>query len=632
MSEIQELLEANKNLELLRFSTAGSVDDGKSTLIGRLLYDSKSIYEDQLASVEKDSKKLNRNVDLALLTDGLKAEREQGITIDVAYRYFSTPKRRFIISDTPGHEQYTRNMATGASTADVAIILIDARHGVLIQSKRHAFISSLLGIKRVILAVNKMDLVDYSQERFDEIIADFKTFCAKLNFVELVAIPISALVGDNVVNRLENTPWYKGQTIIEYLESAYIASDTNLQDFRFPVQLVSRPNSDFRGFMGTIASGIIRKGDEIIVLPSMKKSKVKSIVTFDGELDEAYTPMSITLTLEDEIDVSRGCVIAKPNNMPMMENYIDADIVWMSEKPAKVGNEVFFKHACATTKAVIDKIQYVFNPIDLSRTTQSELNLNQIARVRLRTYKEVICDEYLNNKVMGNFILIDPINNSTMCAGMIINKIKSVDPSLKNSEIKSTNITKVEQTVTLADREKRYGHKGATLWFTGLSGSGKSTIALELEKRLFERGCFAFVYDGDNIRFGLNRDLGFSEADRQENIRRIAEVAKLFNLSGGIAITSFISPFHSNRELAKEIIGDNYIEIYLDVTVEECAKRDPKGLYKKAYAGEISNFTGISSPFEIPKNPSLTIDSSKCNVEQAVDKIIDYLLERGIIC
>ncbi len=628
---LKELLERNKNLDSLRFSTAGSVDDGKSTLIGRLLYDSKSIYEDQLQSVEKDSKKLNRNVDLALLTDGLKAEREQGITIDVAYRYFSTPKRRFIIADTPGHEQYTRNMATGASTADVAIILIDARNGVLIQSKRHAFISSLLGIKRLILAINKMDLVDYSQDIFEKTVKEFEDFAIKLGFSELVAIPISALVGDNVVHKSDNMPWYTGQTVLNYLENVYIASDINLQDFRFPVQLVSRPHADFRGFMGTIASGIIRKGEEIIVLPSMKKSRVKSIITYDGEIDQAHPPMAITITLEDEIDISRGSVIAKPNNTPSMQNYIDADIVCFSEKEIKVGEEMYLKHACSTTKAVIEEIQYVFNPKDLSRQEQDYISLNQIARVRLRSYRDIICDEYKANKIMGSFILIDSFNNTTSACGMILNKIKSIDPEKKNKVIKSQNITKIKHTISPKDRENAYGHKPATLWFVGLSGSGKSTLAVALEKRLFEKNCITYVYDGDNMRFGLNRDLGFSEHDRQENIRRVAEVAKLFNNAGGIAITSFITPFEESRKLAREIVGGNYIEIYLDVSVDECAKRDPKGLYKKAYAGEIQDFTGISSPFEVPKNADIIIDTSNISVENAIEQIIKELEKRNII-
>ncbi len=630
-NNLKEMLDRNKNLELLRFSTAGSVDDGKSTLIGRLLYDSKSIYEDQLASVEKDSKKLNRNVDLALLTDGLKAEREQGITIDVAYRYFSTPKRRFIIADTPGHEQYTRNMATGASTADVAIVLIDARNGILIQSKRHAFISSLLGIKRLVLAVNKMDLVDYKEDIFNTIVEEFKEFCIKLGFSELVPIPISALVGDNVVHKSEKMPWYKGMTVLDYLENVYIAADMNLQDFRFPVQLVSRPNSDFRGFMGTVASGIIRKGEEIIVLPSMKKSKVKSIVTYDGELEVAYPPMAVTICLEDEIDISRGCVLAKPNNTPLMQNYIDADIVWMGEKEAKIGDEFYLKHACSTTKAIIDKIQYVFDPSDLSRQEQGHIELNQIARVRIKTYKDIYCDEYKVNKVMGSFILIDTLSNATTACGMVLNKIKSQESELKSERIKSQNITVTKHNISLSDREKAYGHKAATLWFVGLSGSGKSTLAVELEKRLFDKGCVSYVYDGDNMRFGLNRDLGFSEQDRHENIRRIAEVSKLFNNAGGIAITSFISPFENARKLAKEIVGENFIEIYLDVPVIECAKRDPKGLYKKAFAGEIQEFTGISSPFEVPENPDISIDTTKMSIEEAVTMIINYLKDKKII-
>ncbi len=628
---VHDLLEANKNLELLRFSTAGSVDDGKSTLIGRLLYDSKSIYEDQLSSVEKDSKKLNRSIDLALLTDGLQAEREQGITIDVAYRYFSTPKRRFIIADTPGHEQYTRNMATGASTADVAIILVDARHGVLIQSKRHAFISSLLGIKRIVLAVNKMDLVDYDESTFLRIVSEFKGYCSKLGFSDIVPIPISALVGDNVVNPSLRTPWYKGQTIIEYLENVYIQADKNLQDFRFPVQLVSRPNSDFRGFMGTIASGIIRVGVEVMVLPSMQKSTVKSIVTFDGELQEAYTPMAITLTLNDEIDVSRGCVLTKPKNTPMMKAHLDADIVWMGEEDAQIGDEVLIKHACSTCRASITEIQYVFDPKDLTRHAQNTLQLNQIARVSLECFKEVICDTYKNNKVMGNFIMIDAHSNATIAAGMILNKIRVSDPADTQSTIKSKNITAITQEVTAASREKLLGHKPATIWFTGLSGSGKSTIAIALEQQLFARNCLCFVYDGDNLRFGLNRDLGFSDNDRKENIRRVAEVAKLFNQAGGIAITSFISPFEDGRALAQNIIGEGCIQVYLDVDVEECANRDPKGLYKKAYAGEIANFTGVSSTFEPPATPDLRIDTSACRVDEAVNQIIQYLIERGII-
>lgn len=631
---IEELLRQNRDADLLRFTTAGSVDDGKSTLIGRMLNDCKCIYEDHLEAVEKDSKKLNRSMDLALLTDGLKAEREQGITIDVAYRYFSTPKRRFVIADTPGHEQYTRNMATGASTANLAVILIDARHGVLTQSKRHAFISSLLGIPHFVIAVNKMDLVDYSEEVFNRICKDFADFSAKLDVKDLVYIPISALNGDNVVDRSKNMPWYDGTTLLRHLETVHVGNDRNLIDFRFPVQYVNRPNLNFRGFCGTVASGVVRVGDMVMAMPSGKKSRVKEIVTFDGNVKHAYPPQSVTICLEDEIDISRGDMLVHPLNIPRLERSLEAMLVWMSDVSLKVNSPYIIKNTTNTVRGSFTSLQYSVDPAELHRIDSKTLELNQIGRVNMELFRPLICDEYARNRTTGGFIVIDPMSNATVAVGMIIHRTKGRESMHggKDATPASKNITHINSLVTSELREKVLGHKAATIWLTGLSGSGKSAIGLMLEHRLIAEGHICYMLDGDNVRSGLNRDLGFSGDDRTENIRRIAEVAHLFNDAGVIVITSFISPYRSDRDRARDIIGpERFIETYVNTSLEVCEKRDPKGLYRKARAGDIGSFTGITAPYEAPEMPELELLTENLSVEDSVERIISRLKAKHIV-
>lgn len=632
MSSVQtvhELLEQNQQADLLRFTTAGSVDDGKSTLIGRLLYDSKGIYEDQLQAVEKASKSLNREeVDLALLMDGLKSEREQGITIDVAYRYFSTPKRRFIIADTPGHEQYTRNMVTGASTANLAIVLIDARNGVLTQSKRHGFIASLLQIPHIVVAVNKMDLVDYSRERFEEIQAEYSAFAAKLRLPDLTYIPMSALRGDNVVNHGDNMPWYEGRTLLGHLENVYIGSDRNLIDFRFPVQYVNRPNLDFRGFCGQVVSGTVHPGDEILVLPSRKRTTVRSIVTMDGEMDCAFPPQSVTLTLADEIDISRGDMLVHPRNLPQIERDVEAMLVWMNEEPLRLDATYMVKHTTRMVRGQVSEITYRIDPNELHREETETLQLNEIGRVVLKLFQPILCDEYAKNRYTGSFILIDRMTNNTVAAGMIIERsrhragLRALAEPLQKPV--SGNITHHAGSVSRADRARVLGQEPKTLWFTGLSGSGKSTIAFALERWFLDQGMAAYVLDGDNIRHGLNRDLGFSQEERAENIRRVAEVARLMNEAGLIVITSFISPYRADRDAAREIIGaDSFVEVFVDAPLEVCEARDPKGLYKKAHAGEIPNFTGVSAPYEAPLTPTIHVQTDAVSMEEAVSMVVE---------
>ena len=628
--DVNAYLEQHWRKDLLRFLTCGSVDDGKSTLIGRLLYDSKMIYEDQLAAVRHDSQKYgttNTDFDPALLTDGLKAEREQGITIDVAYRYFSTSKRKFIIADTPGHEQYTRNMATGASNCDLAIILIDARHGVTVQTKRHSFIVSLLGIVHIIVAINKMDLVDWSEEVYDKIRRDYNDMAARLSFKDVHFIPISALKGDNVVDPSPNMPWYNGPTLLHHLENVNISTSRNLIDMRFPVQYVIRPNLDFRGFAGTIASGVVRPGDKVMVLPSRKTTTVKTITTWDGDLDYAFAPMSVVLTLNDEVDASRGDIIVPVNNLPRIETEFDAMLVWMDEKPADEGREYFLKHCSSITPATLDKIRY---EIDVNtghkKDANGHLQLNAIARIHLVMHRPLVYDIYVRNHATGSFILVDKLTNATVAAGMIIARMSAAES--KDDKPKSENITREESFVSSMDRQALLKQKPQTLWFTGLSGSGKSTIAKLLEKTLIDNGKLCFLLDGDNIRHGLNKDLGFSPEDRKENIRRIAEVAKLMNDAGLIVLTAFISPYREDRDMARQIIGDdNFREIYVSTPLASCEERDPKGLYKKARAGLIKGFTGIDAPYEPPENPTLVIETDTLTPKDCVDAIIDKLLE-----
>jgi len=627
---IHDFLDKNARKDMLRFSTVGSVDDGKSTLIGRLLHDTKSIYEDQLSTLKSDSARVGTGpeIDFALLTDGLKAEREQGITIDVAYRYFSTPRRNFIIADTPGHEQYTRNMATGASTANLAIILIDARHGILTQTRRHSFIASLLGIPRLLIAINKMDLVDYSQEVFERIRADYGEFAARLGVLDLKFIPISALKGDNVVERSPAMPWYHGESVLEYLEEVYIGSDRNLVDFRMPIQYVLRPNLDFRGFAGQIASGIVKVGDTVLALPSRRTSRVKSILGYSGQHDHALAPMSVTITLEDEIDISRGDLLVHPKNLPRIQSSFEAMVVWMAEEPMHADRTYFVKHNTRMTKAAIQKIEYRVDVNTLSRTPPAPLKLNEIGRVVFQATHKLFLDPYAKNRFTGSLIIVDPVTNNTVGAGMVIDRVPEDQLRAQDSAAapRSENIRHEVGRVSAVQRESLLEQRAVTIWFTGLSGSGKSSIAQELERRLFESGRHVYVLDGDNLRFGLNRDLGFSKADRTENIRRAAEVARLFNDAGTIVLVPVISPFRADRENARQIIGeDRFLEVYLSTPIETCETRDRKGLYRKARAGEIQEFTGISSPYEPPERPFVELNTAERTVEECVVEILSRI-------
>ena len=639
--DISEYLNRHETKDLLRILTCGSVDDGKSTLIGRLLYDSHMIYEDQLEKVAKDSKvygTTDADFDPALLTDGLKAEREQGITIDVAYRYFSTDKRKFIIADCPGHEQYTRNMATGASTCNLAVILIDARYGVITQTKRHSFICSLLGIKHVIVAVNKMDLVDWSEETYNRIVDQYNAFVARLNFSDIHFIPMSALKGDNVVEHSEHLAWYDGPTFLHHLENVNISTDRNLIDMRLPVQYVLRPNLDFRGFSGTMASGVVRVGDAVASLPSRQQSKIKAIYGPDGELDEAFAPQAITVTLEDEIDVSRGNMLVPVNNIPHIGNEFEAMVVWMHEEAAQSGKSYLIKHTSSMIPGVMSDIRYKVDVNTMKRDKNvdeetekvSALELNEIGRCHITLHRPIAFDSYERNRATGAFIIVDRLSNITIGAGMITDRIVS-KPGHKKEPV-SQNIVKSESLVSEADRRKLLKQKGATIWLTGLSGSGKSTIAKHLERSLMDQGHLCYILDGDNVRHGLNRDLGFSMEDRRENIRRIAEVAALMNDAGVIVITSFISPYISDRAAAREVIGDeSFVEVFVDTAIEVCEERDPKGLYKKARDGEIQQFTGISDPYEAPQDAELTIDTQELDPEAAAALITGDLQARGIL-
>ncbi|MGA1194594.1 MAG: sulfate adenylyltransferase subunit CysN [Kiritimatiellia bacterium] len=629
---IQEYLSRHEAKDLLRFLTCGSVDDGKSTLIGRLLHDTKSIYEDQMAAVRKDSAvhgTTGDDFDPALLTDGLKAEREQGITIDVAYRYFSTDKRMFIIADTPGHEQYTRNMATGASTCNLAVVLVDARHGVITQTRRHSFIASLLGIRHVVIAVNKMDLMGWSEEVFDNIRKDYNEFVARLDFQDIHYIPMSALKGDNVVDQSVNMPWYQGPPLLNHLENVNISTDRNLVDLRFPVQHVIRPHLDFRGFAGTVASGVMRVGDTVMSLPSRRTSRVKSIVTFEGERQEAYPPLAVTVTLEDEIDVSRGSMLVHPNNLPKVGNEWEAMLVWMHEKPAKAGQTYLVKQAANTAPATLEELRFTIDVNTMRRADSDELGMNDIGRARLTLHRPLAYDHYQRNRQTGNFILIDRMTNATVAAGMILDRVVSGEDGTKVPV--SRNIRREASMVATEDREQILKQRGVTIWLTGLSGSGKSTIAKQLEQQLIQDGHLCYILDGDNIRHGLNRDLGFSAEERKENIRRIAEVAHLFNMAGMIAVTAFISPYRADREMAREIVGaDNFLEVHVSTPIEVCEQRDPKSLYKKARAGEIPQFTGITDPYEAPGKPSLEIDASALEPEESVKAIIQLMRESDV--
>ena len=630
MSELRTWLHRDGEPELLRFTTAGSVDDGKSTLIGRLLHDADALYEDHIEALKKRAGGRGDEFDFSLITDGLKAEREQGITIDVAYRYFATAKRRFIIADTPGHEQYTRNMATGASTADLAVTLIDARLGVLTQSKRHAFISSLLGVPRVVVAVNKMDLVDFDRSVYRRIKDEYSDFAARLGFSDLTFIPVSALCGDNVVHRSRNMPWFDGEPLLAYLENVYVGGDRNLIDFRFPVQRVVRPDQDFRGYSGQIASGVVRPGDEIVVLPSGKRSRVTRIVTYDGDLAYAFAPLCVTLCIEDDIDVSRGDMIVHPKNLPQVERSVEAMVVWMNDQPLEVAKTYMVKHGSAVVKGSCADIQYRVDPNTLHREDGKRLGLNDIGRARFTFFKPLFVDEYRRNRQTGGFVLIDPLTNVTVGAAMVIARARPDQLSRQaTTEIASRDISWQPGKVTAEDRARLLRQQAATVWLTGLSGSGKTTIAAELEKRLIEAGHACFVLDGDNIRHGLNRDLGFSPNDRKENIRRVAEVAKLFNDAGLFVITAFISPYREDRGAARAIVGqDRFIEVHLNAGLDVCEQRDPKGLYARARAGQIAEFTGISAPYEPPVAADVTIDTGVSSVAESVATLFDFLSDR----
>jgi bifunctional enzyme CysN/CysC len=615
---------------LLRVATAGSVDDGKSTLIGRLLFDSKQILEDQLAHVEETSRRRGDGyVNLALLTDGLRAEREQGITIDVAYRYFATPRRRFILADTPGHPRYTRNMVTGASTADMSLILVDARNGVLEQSKRHAFISALVGVPHLVVCVNKMDLVDYSEERFEEIADEFRDFAAKLDIGDITFIPMSALNGDNVVERSFNTPWYEGPPLLYHLEHVHVASDRNLVDVRFPVQWVIRPMSedhhDYRAYAGQVASGVMRRGDDVVVLPSGERTRIAAIDTYEGEVESAFPPMSVALRLDDDLDVSRGDVIARPGNRPAAARDVEAMVCWMSEEPLREGARLMLKHTTRWAEATVEAVRYRVDVETLHRDQHAtSLELNDIARIHLRTNAPLHVDDYRRNRATGSFVLVDETTNDTVGAGMITATLTGEE--LLPATTRSPNVVWQRGAI---DRDRRWqvlGQRGATVWLTGLPASGKSTIASALEAVLVDEGRSAYLLDGDNLRHGLNGDLGFSAEDRAENIRRTAHVARLLADSGTVAIVSLVSPYAADRELARQLHreeGLDFLEVYVDTPLEECERRDPKGLYARARAGEIRGMTGIDAPYEAPEHAELVVRGG--SPEDAVDAIVRLL-------
>ena len=623
-TNISEYLDQDERKDLLRFLTAGSVDDGKSTLIGRLLFDSKKLYEDQLSALQRDSARVGNagagEIDYALLLDGLKAEREQGITIDVAYRYFSTNRRKFIIADTPGHEQYTRNMITGGSTANLAVILVDARTGVITQTRRHSFLVSLLGIKHVVLAVNKMDLVDFSKATFDSIVADYKAFVQPLGIPDVRCIPLSAKHGDNVVEHSAHTPWYDGPTMLQYLETVETGHDHNLADFRFPVQYVLRPNLDFRGFCGKVASGIIRRGDRVRALPSGKESRIKSIVTYDGTLDYAFPPQSVTLQLEDEIDISRGEMIVKADGtQPRQSRKFEATLVWMDEEAMDASKDYYIKQATCTTRCHIDGIDYRVDVNTMAHHPADRLLLNEIGRVRFATQKPLIFDAYQDNKPTGSFVLIDPLTNNTAAVGMI-------REALADDAAALGDIYPLTEMLPRAAHEELLGQRGQLLWLTGLSGAGKSTVALAVERELHRRGRLCRLLDGDNVRAGINKGLGFSSDDRRENIRRVAEVGRLFVDTGIITLCSFVSPTRELREMARQIVGPaDFKEIYVSTPLEVCEKRDVKGLYARARRGEVKEFTGVSAPFEAPEHPALTLDTSRLTVDECVSQILNII-------
>jgi len=618
--DINAYLQQHRHKSLLRFITCGSVDDGKSTLIGRLLYDSKMIFEDQLAALEADSKRVGtqgENIDFALLVDGLAAEREQGITIDVAYRYFATDRRKFIVADTPGHEQYTRNMVTGASTADLAVILIDARKGVLTQTRRHSYLAHLIGIRNLVLAVNKMDLVEYDQRKFDDIVADYRTFASSIGITDFVAIPISGLGGDNISKWSEKMPWYSGPSLIEHLETVeFDANAAQGSAFRMPVQWVNRPNLDFRGFAGTIASGRIAPGDKIRVLPSGRISEVSRLVTYDGDLDQAVATQSITMCLADEIDCSRGDVIVAADSPAEVADQFEATIVWMSEEPMLVGRQYWLKLATQTATVSVHAPKYQIDVNTMDHLAAKTFELNSIGVANLVTDKPIVFEPYATNRELGAFILINKLTNATVAAGMLHFSLR-----------RSQNIHRQALEISREAHAGLKHQRPAVLWFTGLSGAGKSTIANLVEKKLHRMNRHTFLLDGDNVRHGLNKDLGFTDADRVENIRRIGEVAKLMTDAGLIVITAFISPFRAERQLVRDMMEEGeFLEIYIDTPLQVAEHRDVKGLYKKARSGKLANFTGVDSPYEPPQAPEIHINTGAMTPAQAASLIVDRLL------
>ena len=610
--------------DLLRFMTCGSVDDGKSTLIGRLLWDSKLVSDDQIATLESESKRVGTQhgeIDYALLVDGLQAEREQGITIDVAYRFFATAKRKFIVADAPGHEQYTRNMATGASTVDLAVVMIDARKGVLTQTMRHSYILSLLRVTHVVLAINKMDLVDYSETQYNDIKTEYAAFSSPLGFHEVMAIPVSALKGDNLLHPSVHTPWYHGPTLMGQLETVSVNQDVTTKSFRMPVQWVNRPHLDFRGFSGTIVSGTVRSGDEVVVPSSGQMSTVARIVTFGGEIDHAVAGQAVTLTLQDEIDISRGDLLSTPQARPTTTDQLEAKLIWMHEKPLLPGRQYLIKLGFQTRTAQISALKYRVNVNTLEHLATKTLELNDVGTCNLSLDHPVSFDPYQDNRHTGSFILIDRFSNATIAAGMI-------DFALRRAE----NIHWQSVAIHKAARADLKGQKPFILWFTGLSGAGKSSIANIVEKKLHSLGKHTYLLDGDNVRHGLNRDLGFTDVDRVENIRRVAETAKLMVDAGMIVLVSFISPFRSEREMARSMVEDGeFLEVFIDTSIEECERRDVKGLYKKARAGELKNFTGIDSPYERPEDAELIIHGAKETAEQAALIIVQELELKGLL-
>ncbi|MFC3443060.1 sulfate adenylyltransferase subunit CysN [Sphingobium rhizovicinum] len=618
--DIDAYLETHQHKTMLRFITCGSVDDGKSTLIGRLLYDSKMIFEDQLAALEADSKKVGtqgQEIDFALLVDGLAAEREQGITIDVAYRFFNTEKRKFIVADTPGHEQYTRNMVTGASTADLAVILIDARKGVLVQTRRHSYLAHLIGIKNIVLAINKMDLVDYDQSVYDAILKDYTAFATSIGITAFTPIPISGFKGDNITGPSANTPWYKGPALIEHLENVEVNAATDAdKPFRMAVQWVNRPNLDFRGFSGQIATGTVKLGDAIRVLPSGKTSTISRIVTLDGDLDQAVAGQSVTLCFADEVDCSRGDVIAAADNPPQAADQFESTIVWMADEEMLPGRPYWLKIGTQTVTATIQQPKYQVNVNTMEHLAARTLDLNAIGVANLSTDKAISFEPYAQNRTLGGFILIDKITNATVAAGMLHFSLR-----------RAQNVHWQPTDVSRESHAAMKNQKPAVLWFTGLSGAGKSTIANLVEKKLARMNRHTFLLDGDNVRHGLNKDLGFTDADRVENIRRVGEVAKLMTDAGLIVITAFISPFRSERDMVRQMMQPGeFVEVHIDTPLADAEARDVKGLYKKARSGELKNFTGIDSPYEPPHDPEIRIDTMTMTAEEAADLIVARLI------